>query len=570
MDTSYSAGASARRFSLVAFFAGALLGCGLPVKAQQSLTERLRAHVEYLADDRLEGRETGTAGERLALEYIVEAFRKMGLQPAGTEGYQQAFQFVKGKSASPNSTLEIGGVALQAGTEFYPLPEGGEGQGQGPLRFGAYGLDDSLRRAFLPEGFARNQVLLLDLSVPGGYKPHSALGQLADVRTRIEAAYASGASALVLFSRDAALPPPQASQSMRITEASIPVFWLSPAGYERVFGQQEPEQKAWGQSVSYRLAWDRDLRSGHNALALLDNPGTERLVVIGAHYDHLGYGGSGSLYTGGPAIHNGADDNASGVAGVLEIARGLLQGPAGSDYLFIAFSGEEMGLYGSKHYVKSELFDSLKVAYMVNLDMIGRLNPTERKLVIDGASSSPAFSVVERLQRDSVVILPGGSSMGSSDHMSFALEGIPSLHFFTGTHADYHKPSDDADKVNYEGIASVVGLVLDLVDSLDDAGKLAYVRQERSSEPAPSFKVTLGVIPDYLFEGRGMRIESVREGRPAFEAGIQAGDVVLRIGEVEVLDMMSYMKALGRFSAGQTTPVVVLRGEEELSLPVTF
>jgi hypothetical protein len=325
-------------------------------------------------------------------------------------------------------------------------------------------------------------------------------------------------------------------------------------------------------SGSYSLTWDRDQRTGHNVLALLDHPDTDRIVVIGAHYDHLGHGISGSLHNGEPAIHNGADDNASGVAGMLELARMLKeQGPAGSDYLFVAFSGEELGLYGSKHFVKSPLFDTANVSYMINFDMIGRLDSARNALVIDGANASPAFSVLESLATEGgPAIKAGGSGIGSSDHMSFYLEGIPALHFFTGTHEDYHRPSDDVDKLNVPGIAAVLDVAHRLIQALDDDGKLDFVAVQDSSEAVPEFKVTLGVIPDYLFEGQGMRIESVREGRPAAAAGLKDGDVVVRLGDVDVVDMMAYMKALGKFHKGETTTVEYLRNEERLSGSITF
>ena len=220
--------------------------------------------------------------------------------------------------------------------------------------------------------------------------------------------------------------------------------------------------------------------------------------------------------------------------------------------------------------MNSGLFDSTLTSYMVNLDMIGRLDSVQRKLIVDGASSSPAFDVLNKLSSDSLHIQAGGSGIGSSDHMSFYLEGIPSVHFFTGTHGDYHKPSDDVEKLNVEGMASVVHIVVDLINELDDDGKIAYVKSEETSEVVPEFKVTLGVIPDYLYEDRGMRIESIREGRPAANAGLKDGDIVVKLGDVEVLDMYSYMKALGQFNKGEATTVEFIRNGEVLQSPLVF
>ncbi len=544
-----------------------LTRCKTSDEGSLTTEDRLLRHVQFLADDRLEGRETGTPGEAEALKYVEEQFRDMGLEPAGSGGFQQAFEFTAGKSPAKETLLEINGVLLNAERDYYALAEGGEGSGKGIVHYGGDAIADVVRGAFIEPGSVTGKVLLLDLSVPGGYHPHSDFAEYADVRTKISAAIQGGASALVLFTKDENLDAPENHWLRKITESEIPVFWLTDSGYTRIYGAALPGEG----SCRYALQWLRDKRTGHNALAMLDNPGTDRLVIIGAHYDHLGYGGPGSLYTGEPAIHNGADDNASGVAGLLEIARALKEdGPSGSDYLFIAFSGEELGLYGSKHFVNSGLFDSSRTAYMINLDMIGRLDSTDQKLIIDGASSSPAFAFLDSFSVNGLKIQAGGSGIGSSDHMSFYLEGIPSLHFFTGTHRDYHRPSDDIERVNFEGMASVVGVVLGLIANLDDDGKLAYVKSDEASEVVPEFKVTLGVIPDYLYEGKGMRIESVREGRPAANAGLKDGDIVVKLGDVEVLDMMSYMKALGKFEKGEESTVGFIRDGQNLSSTIVF
>ncbi len=546
-----------------------LSACGeYTATTSEPLDARVRAHVEYLADDRLEGRETGTPGAREAEEYIADQFSAIGLEPAGYEGYRQPFSFTAGKAPSADSRLQIGGVDLEADTDYYALAEGGEGSGEGTLAFGGFAVEADGSDG-VPDLPAEDIPVLLDFSVPGGFHPHSKYYDQADVRTKIARAEQAGASALVLFTRDANLDAPGKHWRRTVTEAPIPVFWLTPEGYEKVYGQAEPRDLP----CSWSMSWERDQRVGHNVLGMIDNPETESVVIVGAHYDHLGWGIAGSLHNGEPAIHNGADDNASGVAGLIEIARALKDNPSRSnnDYLFVAFSGEELGLYGSKHMVRSAGFDTASINYMVNLDMVGRLDSVERKLIVDGAASSPAFGpALDGIHTDSVSIQAGGSGIGSSDHMSFYLAGIPSVHFFTGTHGDYHRPSDDADKVNYAGIATVVQCATGLIAALDDDGKLAYVEAEEDSEAVPEFKVTLGVIPDYIYEGRGMRIESVREGRPAEEAGMQDGDVVLRLGEVEVLDMMSYMKGLSKYRKGQTVEAEIQRGEQTLTLPVTF
>lgn len=309
--------------------------------------------------------------------------------------------------------------------------------------------------------------------------------------------------------------------------------------------------------------------SGRNVIGYIDNnqPNT---VVIGAHYDHLGFGEEGSLYKGEPEIHNGADDNASGVVAMLLLAEKLSGRPSSNNYLFLAFSGEEKGLYGSNFYTKNPTIDLSSVNYMINLDMVGRLDD-ENTLAINGTGTSPGWKeAIEAIGMDSLKIVSKESGVGPSDHTSFYLKDIPVLHFFTGTHEDYHKPSDDAERINYGGLYAVIAFIDSLIMQLDDDPKLAFTETKNESRDTPSFKVTLGVVPDYLFDGKGMRIDGVSDDRPAQKAGLKAGDVVVRLGETEVTDMMSYMTALSKFEKEDTTTVVVRRENDRLSFPIKF
>ncbi|MCB9292165.1 MAG: M28 family peptidase [Lewinellaceae bacterium] len=313
-------------------------------------------------------------------------------------------------------------------------------------------------------------------------------------------------------------------------------------------------------------------RTGRNVLGYLDN-GAEQTVIIGAHYDHLGHGIMGSLNAGDPAIHNGADDNASGVAAMLRIAEELKSGRAkNNNYLFMGFSGEEMGLYGSKYFANNPTFDLAKANYMLNMDMVGRLNE-EKVLAVNGAGTSPAWKeVIEGLSIGGIQAKTTDSGIGPSDHTSFYLKDIPVLHFFTGQHTDYHKPSDDAELVNYQGLLLVTDYILALIEELDDNGELAFTKtkDEDESRKAAAFKVTLGVMPDYVYSGEGMRIDGVIDGRPGAKAGLENGDIIIKIGDTEVKDIYGYMEGLGKYKTGDKTIVVVKRGEEVLEKEVEF
>jgi hypothetical protein len=314
-------------------------------------------------------------------------------------------------------------------------------------------------------------------------------------------------------------------------------------------------------------------KTGKNVIGYLDN-GADYTVVIGAHYDHLGYGSSGSLHRGEPAIHNGADDNASGIAAMLRLAEWLtMEGaPSANNYLFLAFSGEEFGLFGSKYYASNASLPIENVNYMVNMDMVGRLNE-ENVLVINGVGTSPSWMpVLEDLEIDPITITTTESGFGPSDHTSFYLKDIPVLHFFTGQHSEYHKPTDDSELINYEGIDLVSQYIYQLVTALDGEEKLTFTKTKDQSQGsrASSFKVTLGVVPDYTYGKKGMRIDGVSEGKPAQKAGLQQGDVILKIGDKEIEDIYAYMEALGSFEPEQSTTIVIQRGEEQLTLPLTF
>ena len=312
--------------------------------------------------------------------------------------------------------------------------------------------------------------------------------------------------------------------------------------------------------------------TGRNVLGYFDN-GAENTVIIGAHYDHLGYGGEGSLFRGDEkAIHNGADDNASGVAVMLDLAAKIALDPINfknNNYLFMAFSGEEMGLLGSNYFVKNATVDTKTVNYMINMDMVGRLK-ADSTLAIYGTGTSPIFKQVINAHNKGFKIVENESGVGPSDHTSFYLTDIPVLHFFTGQHEDYHKPSDDSDKLNYEGMTMISEYIFEIIKDLDDDQKLAFRNTKNESEETPRFKVGLGVVPDYLYDGEGMRIDGTREDTPAFAAGLQKGDVVTKLGDSAVTDMMSYMRALSVFDKGDETTITVTRGEDIIEAVVKF
>jgi hypothetical protein len=308
--------------------------------------------------------------------------------------------------------------------------------------------------------------------------------------------------------------------------------------------------------------------TGKNVIGFIDNKSINT-IVVGAHYDHLGFGGEGSLYRSDSLkIHNGADDNASGVSLMLDLAA-KLKDNNNNNYMFIAFSGEELGLLGSNFFVKNPTIDIKSINYMINMDMVGRLN-NENTLAVYGLGTSPIFKQTIKSNNKNFKIIENESGVGPSDHTSFYLNDIPVLNFFTGQHSDYHKPSDDSELLNYEGINLISDFIYSIISDLNDNGKLPFRETKNESQETPRFKVSLGVIPDYLYDGKGMRIDGVSKGKPAEKAGFQKGDIVIKLGDEEVTDMMSYMKALSKYENGDKVDVQISRKNELSIKKVTF
>lgn len=314
-------------------------------------------------------------------------------------------------------------------------------------------------------------------------------------------------------------------------------------------------------------------RKGINVVGFLENK-APYTIVIGAHYDHLGLGHDHNSLDANPdgKIHNGADDNASGTSGVLELANYFATNKKTEKYnfLFMCFSGEELGLLGSKKWCENPSYPLDKINYMINMDMIGRLNDSTNKLIIYGVGTSPVWVPMIDTLKSSLSIKKDSAGIGPSDQTSFYLKNIPVLHFFTGQHSDYHKPTDDAEKINYKGEVKVLEYIIRVVNNTENMEKLAFLKTKNPDTGKGGFKVTMGIMPDYTFEGKGLKVDGVSDGKPAAKAGVQKGDLIIQLGEFPINNVQDYMKALGNFKKGQTTVVRVMREGKEVSLDVTF
>lgn len=344
---------------------------------------------------------------------------------------------------------------------------------------------------------------------------------------------------------------------------------LEPAGDDNTYFQEFTINTAVLRNPHAPDTSAGEKRLSKNVAGLLQGTGnSDELIIIGAHYDHLGYGEFGSLYRGDePRIHNGADDNASGTAGLLELAHYFSKNRPQTDILFLAFSGEEMGLLGSAHYVDNPTINLDNVLAMINMDMIGRME--NKKLMIFGIGTADKWeAIMNSANTGNLDLNLVKDGTGASDHTSFYYKNIPVLHYFTDTHADYHRPSDDTEYINMNGTALALHHLVRVIVQLDelDQSDLAFTEAPGEQQRTMSLEgPTLGVLPDYGYEGEGMKITGVTKGRAAEQAGIKGGDVIIGLGGEKLADIYGYMGALNKLKKGQLTTITVLRDGKEMT-----
>jgi len=517
-------------------------------KGDKEMLASLKTNIGYLADDKLEGRRTGTNGEKLAMEYIGEQFKAAGLLPKGTEGYFQPFEVNEGKQLNEDSYFSINGTALQNGKDYFPFT------------FSGNKVIDAQPAMAIQEPEMPWFVDLKDILEENKQNPHFDVSEY--IKKNSLRAYDRGATAVIVYN-SSTLNDQLAFDARDKSEAlKVPVVYIYKDAAKKFLSDATATL-----AIKMKISIGDKKRTGHNVVGYIDNkaPAT---VILGAHFDHLGYGedGNSMLRTGEKLIHNGADDNASGTAALIELAKLLSTSKAKhNNYLFIAFSGEELGLFGSKYFTEHPTIDLQSTTYMINMDMVGRLNDSTKALTIGGYGTSPQWSSVINPKDKKIpfVIKLDSSGAGPSDHTSFYRKDIPVLFFFTGQHKDYHRPTDDADRINYEGEMLVINYVNNIITTLNKQdSRLSFTKTRETQMSTTSFKVTLGIMPDYTFDGAGVRADGVTDGRPAARAGLKTGDIILQLGENKVTSLETYMQALNKFSKGDKTKVKFKRGSE--------
>ena len=524
-------------------------------KADKVVIANLQTHIGYLADDKLEGRRTGTAGEKIAYEYISKQFEENGLTAKGENGtFIQAFEVNEGKLVDPSTYLSINGNKLVLEKDFFPFT------------FSPNSKTETSGAIALPEAGAAWFWDLKEILEENKDNPHFDLEDA--IVKKVNNVASKTASLLLIYNSSAIKDELKFEPKSKTETVKIPVLYISKEIKAKYFKDETKSS-----DIKLEVSISDKIRTGHNVIGYLDN-GAANTVILGAHYDHLGYGEDhNSLYTGStPQIHNGADDNASGTAALIELSKQLKKSKLkNNNYLFIAFSGEELGLFGSKYYTEHPTVDFSKANYMINMDMVGRLNDSTHGLTIGGYGTSPLWEEELPAKDKYLKINFDSSGTGPSDHTSFYRKDIPVLFFFTGAHSDHHKPGDDADKVNYTGELFVIKYIYNVIESANKKGKLAFTKtREAQAQGKRSFSVSLGIMPDYTFSGAGVRADGVSEGKVAEKAGMKTGDVIMQIGDFKIPDVQGYMQALGKFKKGDAAKVKVKRGNEEIEFDIVF
>ena len=592
---------------------------GLPSARSTAIAENRDASVEritqdlnFLASDELEGRGLETNGNQRAAEYVRTALEQAGLKGGlPDKSWFQPFEVSLGQDLIAEKTfLQLqdptgNHVSLEAGADFEVLFLGAPGTANAEIVFAGYGISaPDLKYDDFANIDVNGKIVLILRKEPQQNNPHSSFDGTettphAYMRTKLKAAADHGAAAVLLVNDpltvetdkkdELAKPSSFGSGTARVPFAQITVATVnrmltaSPLKVgdktlttladvqnqidEKLTPLSQP-MKGWSADLSFSFSERKKLVNNVVAVLPGQGPNSEEYVVVGAHFDHIGYGETGSRKPSVKEIHNGADDNASGTSALLEIARRMAAGPAPPrTVVFIAFNGEERGLLGSAYYVEHPTVPLKQVVAMLNFDMVGRVG--ENPLTAYGTGSAKEFpSLIEEVQKDHAVqVKPVSGVLGASDHYSFFLKKIPVFHFFTGLTKEYHTPEDDVETLNIAGIEQTVDFTTDMLGRILAAPAPSYVAAPTES-PSRGDMAYLGVVPDYSGMGSGLKLNGVSEGSPAEKGGLKADDVMTQFGEIPIADIQGLADGLRRYKPGDIVKVTIQRDGKETQVDV--
>lgn len=559
----------------------------------------IREHILFLAADEREGRYPGTPGSDAAARYIRDRFTEAGLTLAGNDGFQE-FELVVSLKAGGNNRLNAGGYQAVLDQDFMPFSFSRSGSLTAACVFAGYGFDisqDSLVWNDYEGLDVRGKWVVILRGDPEMDKQESRFAPYGEDRDKVLTARDKGAGGVLLVSGREFDPKDRLTglyYDKTQSNAGLPVIHITRETANRLFSEDNrriealdslimahagPQSMEMSATVNASVEIVYERVTGRNVVAWVE--GSDPLlknsfVIIGAHYDHLGMGGtgSGSRFLDSMAVHNGADDNASGVAGVLELAAKFAadRSSLNRSVFFIAFDAEEMGLIGSRYFVDNPLIDLRSVVAMINFDMIGRLKVDNPSILIGGmGTAKESVSIVESLDSGPIQVNFSPDGYGPSDHAAFYGEEIPVFFITTGPHEDYHTPDDDWDRINFEGQEQVLKIAEQLARALAARDEALTFTEAGPKEPGQRtgyrFKVTLGIMPDFAaIEGGGLGVGGVKKDGPAYKGGMQKGDVIKAIDGRDVNDIYDYMNRLQKLKPGQVLAVDVMREGQKMVL----
>lgn len=558
----------------------------------QITSDEIIHHINFLASDELEGRMTGTPSLYKAAEYIKKEFEIDGLIPFYNGSYFQEFPFIKKVELGDNNKLNIfynKETNPEVNKDYIPLSFSDNQSTEGQLVFAGYGISaKDLNYDDYDNIDAKDKVVVVFRNQPDTRTPHSKFEQYSSLRYKTTNARDKGAKGIIFINTNDKPDDPlielkydNASKISGISVIQIKrniLDFLNLTDLQnKIDSTLSPESFIIEPSIKIHLSTEVKEIQGKSVnvagyIEPLNNKYPDEYLVIGAHFDHLGWGEQNSLYVGKPMIHNGADDNASGTSGLLELAEKFasIKDKIDRKIVFISFSGEELGLLGSAYTVNHFPLPLENAEAMINMDMIGRLNDKNELIVYGTGTSSKWKSLLDNKNDYDFNLTFNDEGFGPSDHASFYGKKVPVLFFFTGTHSDYHKPSDDADKINSKGEEKVVKYVFDVADAIVNSGsKPDYISVERKDNgKMTGTKVYVGTVPNFAGNVDGYLLGGVTEGSPAAKAGLKEGDIIVQFGNKKISNLYDFTYALGDHVPGEKVDVIVLRGNETLTFKI--
>ena len=560
----------------------------------------IQHHIEFLASDELRGRLSGSKEIKIAANYIKEEFESYGLKPLFGNSYFQEYNFVSDVKLTKDNSLSLDvnnkEIKLELYKDYIPTTFSGKNNVNAGLVFAGYGISAPKLQYDDYEGLdVKGKVVVVMRNTPEYDKPRSDFDKFSSMRYKTTTARDKGAvgiifvngylpidstDGLVKFRYDRAPGPkdfPVVQMKRNFADLLFSAAGFDFSAYQLKMKENKKPASFVFNNVSVKLSTDVEEVNlpDRNVAGYIE--GTDPVlkneyIVIGAHYDHLGMGIEGSLYKGKEEkIHHGADDNASGTSGVLELAEKLasVRNQLKRSIIFITFSGEELGLIGSNYFVNNLPLPAEKIVTMINLDMVGRLR--EKALTVYGTGTSSGWKdLLNKYNKYQFKLAFNDEGFGPSDHSSFYGKGIPVLFFFTGVHEDYHRPTDEARFINSAGEDSVLHYVYDLTEVIDTmAVKPDYLKVPRK-ETSGEWKVYAGTVPDMSNTSEGFKLSGVSPGGPAEKAGLKGGDTMLKFGDREINNIYDFVYALQDHVPGDVVKVIVKRGTEKLTLSLTL